>query len=58
MAKNPDLIMVVYDCTNQDSLRNSLKWLDKVKKLNNKSSLPGVLVATKSEHKNAKEITP
>ena len=54
MSKNPDLVMVVYDCTNQDSLRNSLKWLDKIKKLNNKSSLSGVLVATKSEHKNAK----
>ena len=49
--------MVVYDCTNQDSLKGSLKWLDKVKKLNNKSSLSGVLVAAKSEHKNAKEIT-
>jgi GTPase SAR1 family protein len=47
MAKNPDLVMVVYDCTNVDSLKNSLKWLDKVKKLNNKSSLPGVLVSSK-----------
>jgi len=47
MSKNPDLIMVTYDCTNQDSLKNSLKWLDKVKKFNNKSSLGGVLVATK-----------
>jgi len=54
MSKNPDLIMVTYDCTNQDSLKNSLKWLDKIKKLNNKSSLNGVLVGTKSEHKNAK----
>jgi GTPase SAR1 family protein len=54
MSKNPDLVMVVYDCTNQDSLSNSLKWLDKVKKLNNKSSLKGVLVGAKSEHKNAK----
>lgn len=54
MSKNPDLVMVVYDCTNQDSLRNSLKWLDKVKKQNNKGSLNGVLVAAKSEHKNAK----
>ena len=49
--------MVVYDTTNQDSLKNSLKWLDKVKKLNNKSSFSGVLVGTKSQHKNAKEIT-
>ena len=55
-AKNPDLIMVVYDCTNAESLRNSIKWLDKVKKLNNKSNLGGVLVATKCEYKNAREI--
>ena len=54
MSKNPDLVMVVYDCTNQDSLANSLKWLDKVKKLNNKGNLNGVLIAAKSEHKNAK----
>lgn len=54
MSKNPDLVMVVYDCTNQDSLKNSLKWLDKIKKLNNKSNLNGVMVGTKSEHKNAK----
>jgi GTPase SAR1 family protein len=57
MSKNPDLVMLVYDCTNQDSLKNSLKWLDKVKKLNNKSSISGVMVAAKSEHKNAKEIS-
>lgn len=57
MSKNPDLVMVVYDCTNQDSLKNSLKWLDKIKKLNNKSNINGVLVGTKNEHKNAKEIT-
>lgn len=49
--------MVIYDCTNQESLKNSLKWLDKIKKLNNKSSIGGVLVGTKSEHKTAKEIT-
>jgi hypothetical protein len=47
MSKNPDLIMVVYDCTNQESLKSSLKWLDKIKKFNNKSSINGVLVATK-----------
>lgn len=57
MSKNPDLVMVVYDTTNQDSLKNTLKWLDKVKKLNNKSTISGVLVGTKSEHKNAKEIS-
>ena len=49
--------MVVYDSTNQESLKNSLKWLDKIKKLNNKSNLNGVLVGTKSEQKNAKEIS-
>ena len=49
--------MVVYDCTNVDSLKNSLKWLDKVKKLNNKSSLSGVLVSSKCEHKTAKEVS-
>jgi GTPase SAR1 family protein len=54
MAKNPDLIMIVYDCTNVESLKNGLKWLDKVKKLNNKNSLPGVLVSSKCEHKTAK----
>ena len=54
MAKNPDLVMVVYDCTNVDSLKNWLKWLDKVKKLNNKTSLSGVLVSSKCEHKAAK----
>lgn len=48
LSKNPDLVMVVYDCTNQDSLKNSLKCLDKVKKLNNKSSIGGVLVGAKS----------
>lgn len=57
MAKNPDLLMVVYDCTNADSLKNGLKWLDKVKKLNNKSSIPGVLVGAKSEYKSAKEVS-
>ena len=56
MAKNPDLVMVVYDCTNSESLRNSIKWLDEVKKFNNKGNLGGVLVATKSEYKNAREI--
>ena len=48
MARNPDLLMVIYDSTNEDSLKNSLKWLDKIKKLNNKSSFDGVLVATKT----------
>ena len=48
MSKNPDLVMVTYDCTNSESLKNSLKWLEKVKKFNNKSSLSGVLVGTKS----------
>lgn len=48
VSKNPDLVMVVYDCTNQDSLKSSLKWLDKIKKLNNKSNLNGVMVGTKS----------
>ena len=54
MAKNPDLLMVEYDCTHAESLKNGLKWLDKVKKLNNKSSIPGVLVGAKSEYKSAK----
>ena len=54
MAKNPDLVMVVYDCTNINSLKNGLKWLDKLKKLNNKSSLVGVIVSSKCEHKSAK----
>ncbi len=49
--------MVVYDCTNQDSLKNSLKWLDKVKKFNSKGNLTGVLVATKCEYTNCKEIS-
>jgi GTPase SAR1 family protein len=57
MSKNPDLVMVVYDCTNQDSLKNSLKWLDKVKKFNSKGNLTGVLVATKCEYTNCKEIS-
>ena len=57
MAKNPDLLMVVYDCTNADSLKNGLKWLDKVKKLNNKSSIPGVIVGAKAEYKSAKEVS-
>lgn len=57
MAKSPDLVMVVYDCTNLESLKNGLKWLDKVKKLSNKSSLSGVLVSSKSEHKSAKEVS-
>jgi GTPase SAR1 family protein len=48
VSKNPDLVMLVYDTTNQDSLKNSLKWLDKIKKLNNKNSIGGVLVGTKS----------
>ena len=47
-SKNPDLVMVVYDSTNEDSLKHSLNWLNKVKKLNNKSSLSGVLVGTKT----------
>lgn len=54
MAKNPDLVMVVYDCTNQSSLTSSFKWLDKIKKLNNKSSFSGVLVGAKGEYKSAK----
>ena len=58
MAKNPDLLMVVYDCTNAESLKNGLKWLDKVKKLNNKSSIPGVMIGAKSEYKSAKEVPP
>lgn len=48
MSKTPDLLMVVYDCTNQESFKNSLKWLDKIKKLNNKNNIPGVLVGAKS----------
>lgn len=58
MAKNPDLLMVVYDCTNADTLKNGLKWLDKVKKLNNKSAFTGVLVGAKCEYKSAKEVSP
>jgi GTPase SAR1 family protein len=54
MSKNPDLVMVVYDCTNQESLKTSLKWLDKIKKFNNKSSISGVLVASKCEYTNSK----
>lgn len=48
VSKNPDLVLVVYDSTNDESLKNSLNWLNKVKKLNNKSSIPGVLVGTKT----------
>lgn len=47
MAKNPDLVMIVYDCTSHESFKNGLKWLDKVKKLNNKTNLSGVLVSSK-----------
>jgi GTPase SAR1 family protein len=54
MAKNPDLVMVVYDCTNEKSVKNAIKFLEKVKKLNNKASFPGVLVGSKCEHKTAK----
>ena len=54
MAKNPDLVMLVYDCTNSSSLSNGLKWLDKIKKMNNKSSFSGVLVGAKGEYKSAK----
>lgn len=57
MAKNPDLIMIVYDCTSAETLKNGLKWLDKIKKLNNKSSFTGVLVGSKSEYKSAKEVS-
>lgn len=49
--------MVVYDCTNQESLKNSLKWLDKTKKFNSKGTLNGVFVATKCEYTNSKEIS-
>lgn len=54
--KNPDLVMLVYDCTNAETFKGAIKWLDKVKKLNNNKSYSGVLVGTKSEHKNAKEV--
>lgn len=55
--KNPDLVMLVYDCTNEETFKGAVKWLDKVKKSNNGKSYPGVLVATKCEHKNAKEVS-
>lgn len=54
MSKNPDLVMLVYDCTNGESLKNGLKWLDKIKKYNNTSSFDGVLVGAKCEYKSAK----
>lgn len=57
MAKNPDLVMIVYDCTSHESFKNGLKWLDKVKKLNNKTNLSGVLVSSKCQHKTAKEVS-
>lgn len=49
--------MLVYDTTNAETFKNAVKWLDKVKKNNNGKVYPGVLVGTKCEHKNAKEIT-
>jgi GTPase SAR1 family protein len=54
MAKNPDMVMLVFDCTNEKSFKNAFKLLEKVKKLNNKSNFPGVLVSSKCEHKTAK----
>jgi GTPase SAR1 family protein len=47
MAKSLDLVMVVYDCTNEKSFKNAFKLLDKVKRLNNKANFAGVLVSSK-----------
>jgi|JI6StandDraft_1071083.scaffolds.fasta_scaffold04692_12 GTPase SAR1 family protein len=55
--KNPDLVMLTYDCTNEETFKGAVKWLDKIKKNNSGKTYPGVLVATKCEHKNAKEVT-
>ena len=49
--------MLAYDCTNDETFKGAIEWLDKLKKANGGKSFPGVLVATKCEHKNAKEIT-
>lgn len=50
--------MLVYDCTDESTFKGAIEWLDKLKKANGNKSFPGVLVATKCEHKNAKEVPP
>jgi hypothetical protein len=42
--QGPDLVMVVYDCTNQDSLKSSLKWLDKNQEAQQKEHMNGEMV--------------
>ncbi|EAS04240.3 Ras family small GTPase (macronuclear) [Tetrahymena thermophila SB210] len=52
-----DLLVLVYDCTSQESYNKLQTWYDKVKQKNSKS-LQGVLISTKNDLSGARQVDP
>ncbi|KAJ1490938.1 P-loop containing nucleoside triphosphate hydrolase protein [Baffinella frigidus] len=52
--KNANMVMLVYDVTNEQSFQNLGTWLDLVRKRCPEKMLPGVVVANKIEAPNPK----
>ncbi|XP_065826841.1 intraflagellar transport protein 27 homolog [Oscarella lobularis] len=55
--ENPSLLVIVYDVTNQDSFKNSSKWFDQVHSLAPNLTIPGVLVANKTDLLERRAVT-
>ncbi|BFZ17201.1 hypothetical protein BsWGS_20241 [Bradybaena similaris] len=55
---HPSVVIVVYDCTNETSLSNSLTWLEKVRLQTPDIHIPGVLVANKTDLDKRRVVTP
>ncbi|XP_025084926.1 intraflagellar transport protein 27 homolog [Pomacea canaliculata] len=56
--EHPNLVMVVYDVTNEASFTNCVRWLERVYSVKPDVSLPGVLVANKTDLDQRRVVSP
>lgn len=55
---HPSLVVVVFDCTNEASLDNCEKWLQRVKQQSPDVTIPGVLIAHKTDLDQRRIVSP
>ncbi|KAK7005191.1 intraflagellar transport protein 27 [Biomphalaria glabrata] len=55
---HPSVVMVVFDCTNENSFSNCTKWLEKIRSQNSHLKIPGALVANKIDLEQRRMISP